>query len=153
MEKISRNIIVRMPRNQAFNKFVREFGSWWPQRYTWSYRRLREIRIDPKVDGLCTEIGPYDFRCDWGRITGFRDGEWISLKWQISPQRVPEPNPDKSSDITVTFISRSDSETMVEFEHSAFANHGDGAEEYFKAMNSEAGWDYILQRYAEYCLK
>ncbi len=153
MEKINRKILVKLPREAAFDKFVNRLNDWWPKKYTWSYRRLREIKIDPRVDGLCTEIGPYNFRCDWGRVTGYRENEWIAMKWQINPQRVPEPNPDKASDITVTFVGHADRETMIELEHSGFDNHGDGADAYLKAMDSEAGWDYILQHYAEYCAK
>jgi hypothetical protein len=151
MEHIKRKITVGTSRETAFDKFVNYLNDWWPKEYTWSGQKLKEIAIEPRVGGMCFETGPYGFHCNWGRVTGYREGEWIELTWQISPKRVPEPDPQKASRISVNFIAHSPSETLVDFEHSDFSNHGDGSDEYLKAMDSESGWDYIFQKYAEFC--
>ena len=62
---------------------MNELNEWWPKEYTWSQDKLKEIRINGQKDGLCTEIGPYGFRCDWGRVTELTENEKIKLKWQI----------------------------------------------------------------------
>lgn len=107
--------------------------------------------IEEKEDGLCIEIGPYGFRCDWGRVTGLTENKKIELKWQISPRREPIPNPEKASDLIIEFKENKDSSTSVEFEHRNFENHGDGAEDYREMMNGKQGWDYILDCYKKYC--
>jgi hypothetical protein len=93
-------------------------NAWWPTAYTWSQEHLVEIKIDPKNDGLCTEIGPFGFRCDWGG-TEIKENNKIALKWQISPKRVPEPNPNKASNITVNFKEDSGA-TTLEVEYADF---------------------------------
>lgn len=152
MNDINKTIEITISPEQAFQKFVDEINNWWPKEYTWSQDELQEIRIDAKQDGLCTEIGPYDFRCDWGRVTEMIDGKKISLKWQISPKREPLPNPDQASDITIVFRKNGDV-TNVDFTHQNFENHGEGSEDYQQAMASEWGWDYILNCYTDYCQK
>jgi hypothetical protein len=152
MSNINRIVEVSISPEQAFQKFINEINNWWPKEYTWSQDELQEIRIEPKKDGLCTEIGPYGFRCDWGRVTELIHGKKINLKWQISPKREPIPDPDQASDITMVFDKNGES-TTIKFEHRNFENHGEGAEDYQKAMDSEWGWDYILGRYQEYCAR
>ena len=130
MEKIIRLVKVEITKDKAFQNFLNEFNEWWPKEYTWSQGKLKKIWIEEKKDGLCTEIGPYEFRCDWGRVTGLIKNKKIELKWQISPKREPVPNPEKASDLKIEFKEIEDSSTTVEFEHRNFENHGDGAEDY-----------------------
>jgi len=150
MQNIAKTIEIALSPEQAITKFVDEINNWWPKEYTWSQDGLQEIRIDAKLNGLCTEIGPYGFRCDWGRVTELIAGNKISLKWQISPKREPLPNPDQASDIIIVFRKNGD-RTIMDFTHQNFENHGEGAEDYQQAMASEWGWDYILTRYTDYC--
>jgi uncharacterized protein YndB with AHSA1/START domain len=152
MEKISKKFEVPIPGKKAFAKFVNELNLWWPKEYTWSQDQLKEIKIDVKENGLCTEIGPYGFRCDWGRVTDLIQAKKIGLKWQISPAREPVPNPDKASDIIITFTENENS-TSVKFEHFNFENHGEQAEEYRRMLASAQGWDYILNRFKQFCEK
>lgn len=152
MANIKKQLSIEVSVEEAFNKFLKELNQWWPKEYTWSQEVLEEIRIDPQVNGLCTEIGPFGFRCDWGRITELVPHKRIGLKWQISPKREPIPNPKNASDIRVSFAANGNS-AVVEFEHYNFENHGIGAEEYRQMMDSAQGWDYILQLYKTYCEK
>jgi len=151
VDKLTRTFQVPLSSVKAFNRFVSEVNKWWPKEYTWSQDDLKQISIDPRKDGLCTELGPFDFRCDWGRVTAIDENTSIDLKWQISPSRVPEPDPGKSSDIHIEFRNNLDSSTTVVFSHANFSRHGKGYEEYQKAMDSKEGWDYILEKYQEYC--
>ena len=150
MEKITKSLIVEVAKDIAFEKFLKGINEWWPKEYTWSQDKLKEIRIEPEKDGLCTEIGPYGFRCDWGRVTALTKNELIALKWQISPQREPVPNPDHGSDIKIQFKANGPASTLVEFEHSNFENHGKGAKEYLQMMDGEQGWDFILHKFRTY---
>jgi len=152
MNAITRKIELKLSAEKAFEKFIFEFNNWWPKEYTWSQGKLREIKIDGRKGGLCTEIGPHGFRCDWGRITKFTENEHLQLKWQIGPNREPIPNPKNASDIRIKFNDNGESETTLEFEHFNFDNHGDGGEDYKKMMNGKQGWDYILSRYQKYCV-
>lgn len=151
MNPVMKNIRVPLSKENAFHKFVYELNEWWPKEYTWSGDKLEEITIEPKENGLCSETGPYHFRCDWGRVTKFEVNKEIGLKWQISPQRVPEPDPAKASDISIRFESKNGSGTELTLQHTNFENHGKGGEDYQKAMNTPQGWEYILNKYLDYC--
>lgn len=153
MEKITKVVEVEIDREGAFSKFLNEFNEWWPREYTWSQDNLEEIRIEGKKDGLCTEIGPYGFRCDWGRVMELAENRKVVIKWQISPKREPVPNPEKASELKIVFNENSNLSTTVEFEHRNFKNHGEGWEDYLKMLDSEQGWDYILDRFRKYCEK
>ena len=152
MNSIKKELQVPLPPKKAFHHFVYDLNEWWPKEYTWSGENLKEIKIMAKINGLCTETGPFGFRCDWGRVIEFQENKLIAFTWQISPQRIPEPDPNKASLVTVQFTEQ-DGQAFIQFNHSRFENHGDGAEEYSHAMNSEQGWGYILGRYKSYCKK
>lgn len=150
MGRISKKIKVELTPAEAYQKFVTELNEWWPAKYTWSHKTLHELTIDPQKDGLCSEIGPYGFRCDWGRVTDIEEGTFIELKWQVGPNREPVPNPDRASDIIIEF-AEDEPGTLVTLQHFNFGNHGESSEQYRDAMDSEQGWDYILRCFKNYC--
>lgn len=147
MHPIRKKTDIPVRSEEAFQLFVHRLNEWWPREYTWSGEKLEEIRIEPRVNGLCTETGPHGFRCDWGRVTEISEPERIVFKWQISPRRIPEPNPANASEVEVTFIQNDDLSTKLLLEHRDFENHGPEAREYRQAMNSERGWEYILNKF------
>lgn len=152
MERIKKSLKIEIPASEAFQKFVKDFNEWWPKEYTWSQDKLEEIKIGDRKNELCTEIGPNGFRCDWGTITEMAENKKMSMKWQISPKREPIPDPKKASDLEVNFVQDGNS-TTLDFEHFNFENHGEGSASYREMMDSEQGWDYILNNFKEYCEK
>ena len=79
------------------------WGSWWPAEYTWAQTTLEGIAIEPKEGGRCHETGPHGFSCDWGRVVACAPPERLVFTWQISPDRTPQPDPERSSEVEVTF--------------------------------------------------
>lgn len=146
---IRRTFTVEVPVERAFALFTDGLATWWPPEYTWAKDMLEMIGIEPREGGRCFERGPRGFECDWGRVLEWEPPRRFVFSWQISPARVPEPNPDKASEIEVRFEPDDPDTTRVEFEHRDFAKHGEGAAEYRAAMDSAQGWDYILNRYTE----
>lgn len=151
MKSIEKSISFSIDPKQAFKSFVHEFNNWWPKEYTWSQELLQEIRIEGRIDGLCTEIGPYGFRCDWGRVTDYVQDEYIEFKWQIGPNREPVPNSENASDIAVNFSGNGESGTVVQFKHTNFERHGESSKDYRALMDSPQGWTFILDCYKKYC--
>jgi uncharacterized protein YndB with AHSA1/START domain len=131
----------------SFSIFVDHLQDWWPREYTWSQQSLKRITIAPYINGHCFETGPFDFRCDWGRVLEFERPFHIAFSWQVNPSRVPVPDPEKASKVTVTFKTLEDKTVRVRLIHSSFDRHGPEWEEYARAMNSEKGWAFILEKY------
>lgn len=153
MDYVLRQVNIGLNADDAFRHFVSDFKDWWPTEYTWSRGTLKDIGIDARIGGLCTEIGPHGFRCDWGRVTHYESGKSIGFTWQIGANREPVPDTRKASRVTIDFDRKGDNRTAIELRHFDFANHGDQGSAYCKMMASDSGWKYILDRYKKYCSK
>jgi uncharacterized protein YndB with AHSA1/START domain len=139
---------VQLPPDAAFARFTEGMADWWPPEYTWAQQSLEAIAIEPREGGRCYERGPYGFSCDWGRVLVCEPPERLVFTWQISPQRVPQPDPERASEVEVRFAGEGGSATRVELEHRAFERHGEGADGYRAAMDSPQGWPLLLERFA-----
>jgi uncharacterized protein YndB with AHSA1/START domain len=148
MTDLQRTVTVPAPAERAFEAFTTGLAGWWPPEYTWARDVLETIAIEPRQGGRCFERGPHGFECDWGRVLAWDPPRRLLFTWQIGPDRVPEPNPEKASEVEVRFVENGDASTRVELEHRAFARHGDDGEGYRDALASPQGWPYILDRYA-----
>jgi uncharacterized protein YndB with AHSA1/START domain len=147
IEPIRRVVTVPLAPESAFALFTGDFARWWPTAYTWAGAALETIGIEPREGGLCFERGPHGFRCDWGRVLAWEPPRRLLFTWQISPQRVPQPDPAQASEVEVVFAPQGDA-TEVTLAHRHFARHGDGAAGYREGMASPEGWTYILAQYA-----
>ena len=148
IEPIRLTISVPLSPDRAFARFTERMTEWWPREYSWSGEALDEIAIEPWLDGMCYETGPYGFRCDWGRVVAWEPPALVAFTWQISPNRGPLPDPRKASEVEVRFTAAGDG-TELAFEHRHFERHGDAAIGYREALAGAQGWPYILRRYVE----
>jgi uncharacterized protein YndB with AHSA1/START domain len=143
------SVIVSLTGPRAFDRFARDLHAWWPREYTWSQDVLLDIGVEPRSGGLCFEIGPHGFRCDWGRVCDWHPPERLRLAWQIGPHREPVPNPLHASVVAVSFTPVGQDLTDVTLVHDEFERHGPEAEAYRTAMASPQGWPFILHRFVE----
>lgn len=149
LDPIERTFTVSVPAERAFVAFAEELASWWPSEYTWAQDVLETIGIEPREGGRCFERGPHGFTCDWGRVLEWNPPHRLIFTWQISPERIPEPNPAKVSTVEVRFTPEGPSSTRVHFEHRGLGRHGEQGAAYRTALDDDQGWTYILDRYAE----
>lgn len=147
-ESIRHVVTVAAAPERAFALFTEELTSWWPREYTWGQEALAGIRIEPREGGACVEEGPEGFRCDWGRVLACEPPRRLLFTWQIAPDRTPQPDPARASEVEVRFEAVEEG-TLVELEHRAFERHGEGGEGYRAGLASEQGWPYMLGRLAE----
>jgi uncharacterized protein YndB with AHSA1/START domain len=145
-ETIRRAVTVPVPVERAFAAWT-ELASWWPRQYTWASDALETIGIEPREGGHCFELGPRGFHCDWGTVLVWDPPSRLVLAWQIAPDRAPEPNPAKASEVEVRFVPAGPSTTRVEVEHRGFARHGEDGDAYRQALDSPEGWPMMLDRY------
>lgn len=147
-DSVRRRVEVDTPITRAFAVFTDGFATWWPRAYTWASEVLETITIEPRVGGRCFERGPHGYQCDWGRVLVWEPPRRLVFTWQISPERVPEPDPAKASEVEVRFVAEGPQVTCVELVHRGFSRHGEGGEGYRAGMATPEGWSYILDRYA-----
>jgi uncharacterized protein YndB with AHSA1/START domain len=145
---MTHEITIGFAPERAFALFTEGMTGWWPPEYTWAQNTLEEIGIEPREGGHCYERGPHGFRCDWGRVVTCEPPARIAFTWQISPQRVPQPDPAKASLVEVRFEPDGGGGTHVVLAHRHFSRHGEGAEGYEAAMSSPQGWPLLLEQFA-----
>jgi uncharacterized protein YndB with AHSA1/START domain len=147
MEPIRAAVEVAAPPERAFELFTEGMDAWWPREFSWSQDVLDEIGMEPREGGFLYERGPHGFRCDWGRITAWDPPQRLRFTWQIAADRSPQPNPDKASEVEVTFAAAGGG-TRVSVEHGAWERHGDAAEEYRDGFEQAGAWPHALERFA-----
>jgi uncharacterized protein YndB with AHSA1/START domain len=130
---------------EAFALFSSGLGSWWPPEFSWSQDGLEEIGMEARPGGFLYEKGPHGLRLDWGRVLAWEPPDRVVFSWQISPERVPEPDPARASEVEVRF-EPADSGCRLLLQHRGFARHGDGGEGYAEMMGTQ-GWPYALERF------
>jgi hypothetical protein len=142
------SITVGLSVQAAFDRFTADFGAWWPAEFTWSQPALLQgIGMDCRLGGLMSETGPHGFRIDWGRIVAWEPPSSLSFLWQISAERVPVPDPDQASTVSVAFTPADDS-TSVEVTHRSWDRHGPAARDYRNQF--QQAWPMALDRFQRY---
>lgn len=150
---LEKKILVAAVADQTFELFTSSFNEWWPKEYTWSQQVLQFIGIEPKVGGSCYELGPNQFRLDWGKVIRFDPPNYLSFSWHIDSKRVPVPNPDQASTVEISLREADTQKTELVLVHRDFAHHGEEYSQYLEAMDSEYGWTYILAAFQKFCEK
>lgn len=145
-DAVRRAVTVPLARERAFALFA-DLQAWWPPEFSWSGAALDRLGMEPHEGGMCFELGPHGFRCDWGRVVAWEPPGRLVFLWQIAPTRAPEPDPARASEVEVAFRAEDDPFTWVDVEHRHFARHGEGADAYRAGMASPQGWSYMLERY------
>ncbi|MCA9972223.1 MAG: SRPBCC family protein [Anaerolineales bacterium] len=146
---IRRELTVPLSMEGAFALFTEGLARWWPPAYTWSQDVLDTIAMEPWVNGRCYERGPHDFTCDWGRVLAWEPPHRLVFTWQISPDRAPEPNPTRASEVEVRFEAKGALSTRLAFVHRYFGRHGADGARYRAMLDAPEGWSTILNAYAE----
>ena len=141
-------VVVPVMPDAAFDHFVERFSTWWPSEYTWSGERLGSIDIDPRAGGRCTETSGDGFTLDFGRVLVVERPHRLILAWCIDPARVPVPDVERASTVSVSFSPCEAGSAEVTLHHSGFERHGDAGEGYRDAMASGRGWPFVLERYS-----
>ena len=147
MEPISASVTVDAPPKRAFELFAERLGDWWPREFSYSQDKLERIGLEPREGGFAYEHGPHGFTIHWGTVTAWDPPRRLVFTWQIAPDRTPQPDPDRASEVEVGF-GEQDGATRVDVEHRAWERHGDGAREYRDGFEQSGAWPYALERFA-----
>jgi uncharacterized protein YndB with AHSA1/START domain len=144
-------IEVPVPPETAFDGFVRRFGEWWPQDYTFAGADLDRIGIEPRVGGPCFELAQDGQTIEWGSVVDIEPPERIAFTWGITPDRRVEPDPAQCSVVTVTFAAAGEEASRITLDHHDFQRHGGDWANYRDMLGSPQGWPLILDRFREHC--
>ena len=138
---------VPLPPGDAFDLFVDGFARWWPREFSWSGAdALEDIGIEPGLGRFLYERGPHGLRLDWGRVVEWEPPRRLGFTWQIGPDRVPVPDPDRATGVVVDFEPAGSASTTVVVVHRGWERHGEAGRRY--RDDFRMAWPYALERLA-----
>jgi uncharacterized protein YndB with AHSA1/START domain len=146
---IRHEVTVEVPPGDAFAAFTDGIGTWWPPELTWSGALLERVAIEPRAGGFCHEIGSGGMRLDWGRVATWEPPSRLAFSWQIGPDRVPEVNPARASQVEVRFEAEGTDRTRVSVVHGGWERHGEAGAAYREQLDRDATWPRVLDAFAQ----
>jgi hypothetical protein len=70
------------------------------------------------------------------------------FSWDIGPTWQVESDPERTSEVEVTFTAEAPNRTRVDLEHRNLDRHGAGWESVRDGVDDDRGWSLYLDRYA-----
>ena len=140
---IVKQLTVDAPLDRAFRVFTANMGAWWPKSHHIGASELRDLVIEPKVNGRWYEVGEDGSTCDWGVVLAWDPPRRLMLAWQLDQEF--QYDPDLVTEVEVTFTMLGAKQTRVDFEHRHLERFGEAAERLRDGM--DGGWGEILDSY------
>lgn len=141
------DITVDVPRERAFRDFVEQFDKIKPREYNLLAVDIEETVFEPRVGGHVLDRGVDGSECRWARVLAFEPPERFVISWDIDVQWQLEADPDRASEVEVTFEELGPEQTRVELVHRHLERHGEGWQRYREGLADEDGWPVFLQRF------
>ena len=142
------SIVVDATRERAFDVFTRGIDTWWPASHHLLDGELAEMVFEPRVGGDIIDRTVDGRECRWATVLAYEPPHRVAFSWNISLEWKLEPDPEKRSEVEVTFAEQSPGRTLVTLEHRHLERHGPGWESMRDAVASPEGWDAGLGGFA-----
>jgi len=136
---------VAAPIERAFHVFTAEIGSWWDADKHILDAELAEMEFQPWVGGNIIDRGLDGSECRWARILVYEPPTRVCFSWDINTRWQIEGDPQKTSEVEITFTELAPRRTHVTLTHRHLERHGDG----WEAMRDAVGTGWNLTRFAE----
>lgn len=126
--KVTKSIVVDVRPTRAFAFFLDQ-ERWWPIATHHMAEPPGETAVlEPFVGGRWYERARDGSETDWGTVLAFEPPHRILLSWRMSADWTYEPDPDRASEIEVTFLPEGRECTRVVYEHRHLERYGEHAE-------------------------
>jgi uncharacterized protein YndB with AHSA1/START domain len=142
-------IVVDAPIERAFSVFTDGFGTFKPREHNLLEVDIAETVFETHVGGNIYDRGVDGSECRWARVLAYEPPNRVVFSWDISPRWQVETDPDKTSEVEVTFSAESPERTRVQLEHRNLDRHGDGWEGVRESVHGDQGWPLYLDRFAQ----
>ncbi len=139
---IKKQLTVSAPIEKAFRVFTANMSTWWPKQHHIGKSPLKECIVEPKVEGRWYEVCEDGSECNWGKVLAWDPPNRLMLAWQLNSKF--EYDPALITEVEVTFVALSPTQTRVDFEHRNLDRLGNAGT--IKEM--DGGWGMILDQFA-----
>jgi uncharacterized protein YndB with AHSA1/START domain len=142
-------VVVEAPIERAFTMFTEGIDKWFPREYNLLEVDIAERVFEPREGGHVYDRGVDGSECHWARVLAYEPPNRVVMSWDIDPLWRLEPDPDKTSEVEVRFISEAPDRTRVDLEHRKIERHGEGWEQLRDQLGDPGGWPGVLDRYTK----
>jgi uncharacterized protein YndB with AHSA1/START domain len=145
---VHRSISVPVAVDDAFAAFAERLGDFKPREHNLLAVPIAETVLEPRVGGWIIDRGTDGSECRWGRVLAFDPPHRLVFSWNIGPTWQVETDPDRVSEVEVSFAAEAPQQTRVTLEHRNLERHGPGWEGVRDGVDNDQGWPLYLARYA-----
>ena len=145
---VNASIEVQAPQQRAFEVFTRDFGAFKPADHNLLAAPIAETVVETHVGGHIIDRGTDGSECRWARVLAYEPYDRFVFSWDISPAWQVETDPDRTSEVEVTFTPLTDDRTRVTIAHRNLDRHGEGWTGVRDGVSTGEGWPLYLDRYA-----
>jgi hypothetical protein len=140
LEPVVRTVEVPYPPDEAFRRFTRGMGRWWPLgTHSVGGDQAETVRVEEREGGGIVERTRTGEEFRWGTITRWDPPDVIAFTWH------PGRDPGTAQSVEVQFGPAA-AGTRVKLVHGRWDRFGDGAAEAHAGYGP--GWEMVLGRYA-----
>jgi uncharacterized protein YndB with AHSA1/START domain len=129
---------VDAPIARAFHVFTTEIGTWWDTDKHILEAPLAEMVFEPFVGGNIIDRGTDGSECRWARVLAYDPPKRVCFSWDINTRWQIETDPDRTSEVEITFAEITPVRTEVVLTHRHLDRHGEGWESMRDAVGG--GW-------------
>ena len=132
------SVEVNLAPARAFHLFTAEIGAWWDADKHILQAPLAEMEFEPFVGGHIIDRGVDGSECRWARVLAYDPPHRVVFSWDINVQWQIETDPNRCSEIEITFAALTENSTRVQLTHRHLDRHGPGWETMRDAV--AGGW-------------
>lgn len=135
---VAKTVRVNAPLAVAFEVFAGQ--EWWPvATYRLAEPHGNEVILEPFQDGRWYERAADGTETDWGTVLAWQPPYRLLLAWQVSPRWTYVEDPDRGSQIEVTFTPEGPDVTRVDLTHRHLERYGPDAERMRQILDGKGG--------------
>ena len=146
--EVRRHVVVPTSVENAFAVFTERFGDFKPAEHNLLAAPYARTCFEPHLGGYLYDVGVDGSECRWARILAYEPPTRVVFSWDIGPTWQVEPDPERTSEVEVTFTAETPDRTRVALEHRRLDRHGPGWESVRDGVGNDQGWPLYLDRYA-----
>jgi uncharacterized protein YndB with AHSA1/START domain len=132
------SVDVNVTPSRAFHLFTAEIGAWWDADKHILQAPLAEMEFEPFVGGQIIDRGTDGSECRWARVLTYDPPHRVVFSWDIDLQWQIETDPDRCSEVEISFSALTERVTRVQLTHRHLDRHGPGWESMRDAV--AGGW-------------